>query len=251
MNSDVGEASNTHEQRSEEELIPLVTSVNVACGAHAGDALVMRRTVRLARRSGVAVGAHPGYPDRASFGRSDMTLSARDLRATILMQLEALASIADAERTEMRHVKPHGALYNRAATDPDVAAVVVDAVRSFSSDLVLYALAGSLLFRAAQAAGMRVAAEAFADRTYEPDGSLRSRRLPDALILEPAIAAAQALSIVRDRCVRTRDGHVVAVEAETICIHGDTPGAPGLARAVRAALEDTNVLIGAVEVGPA
>jgi UPF0271 protein len=247
LNSDVGEASDPESERAEEELIRLVTSVNVACGAHAGDASVMARTIRLGRASGAAIGAHPGYPDRAAFGRNEMELSADELAATIVDQLGALATVARAERSELRHVKPHGALYNRAASDPAIAEVVIGAIRSFSDSLVVYALAGSALLRAGESGGLRVASEAFADRTYERDGTLRSRKSSDALIVDPTAAAAQALGIVRDGCVQTHDGATIPVRADTICIHGDTPGAPAIARAVRFALEGAGVTIGAVE----
>jgi 5-oxoprolinase (ATP-hydrolysing) subunit A len=247
LNSDVGESFGEWPLGRDEELIPLVSSVNVACGAHAGDPLVMTRTVRLARGAGVAVGAHPGYPDLQGFGRRDMSLSPEELTATIRFQLGALAGIARAEGCELRHVKPHGALYNRAATDKALATCVAEAVRGFSADLILVALAGSALQRAGASAGLTVAAEAFADRAYERDGTLRSRRLPGALLESPQQAAAQALAIAREGRVGTHDGETIAVQAQTICIHGDTPGAPEIARAVRRSLEAAGVVIQPVE----
>jgi UPF0271 protein len=247
LNSDVGESFGAWSLGRDEELIPLVTSVNVACGAHAGDPVVMRRTVRLAREAGVAIGAHPGYPDLEGFGRRDMTLSPDELTATIVFQLGALAGIARAEGCELTHVKPHGALYNRAAADEPLARVLAEAVRAFSRDLILVALSGSALQRAGEAAGSRVAAEAFADRVYEPDGTLRSRRLEGAMLDTPGAVAAQALSIAKEGRVRTSDGSSIEVTADTICIHGDTPGAPAIARAVRRALEDAGVTIRALE----
>jgi 5-oxoprolinase (ATP-hydrolysing) subunit A len=247
LNSDVGESFGEWSLGRDEELIPLVSSVNVACGAHAGDPLVMTRTVRLARDAGVAVGAHPGYPDLQGFGRRDMSLSADELSATIRFQLGALAGIARTEGCELRHVKPHGALYNRAATDDALATCVAEAVRGFSPDLILVALAGSALQRAGASAGLTVAAEAFADRAYEHDGTLRSRQLPGALLESPQQAAAQALAIAREGRIRTHDGETITVQAQTICIHGDTPGAPEIARTVRRALEGAGVVIQPVE----
>jgi UPF0271 protein len=246
LNSDVGESFGSWSLGRDEELIPLVTSVNVACGAHAGDPLVMRRTVRLARDAGVAVGAHPGYPDLQGFGRREMNLSPDELTATVLYQLGALAGIARAEACELTHVKAHGALYNRAATDEGLAEVLAGAVRSFSGQLILVALAGSALHRAGATVGLRVAAEAFADRAYELDGTLRSRELKGAVLETPQAAVAQALSIAKDHRVRTADGSSIDVNAETICIHGDTPGAPEIARAVRNALEGAGVTVRAL-----
>ncbi len=221
---------------ADEQLIPLVTSVNVACGAHAGDPVTMQRTVRLAKASGVALGAHPGYPDRDGFGRRDLAMSAEELEASLLAQLGALWAFIREADVNLVHVKPHGALYNRAARDPALAATVARGVRRFSADVILVGLAGSALLDAGRAAGLAVAAEAFADRAYEDDGSLRSRALEGSLHEEPRVAAAQALSIARDGIVRSHGGRAVDVRADTICLHGDTPGAPRIAQAVRETL---------------
>jgi UPF0271 protein len=218
------------------DLIPLVTSVNVACGAHAGDPVTMEATVRLAVRHGVTVGAHPGYPDLAGFGRRDLDMTADELAASLVYQVGALAAFARDAGTEVGHVKAHGALYNRAAADPAIAAVVARAVVRVAPDAVLVGLAGSALIDAGRAAGLRVAAEAFADRAYESDGSLRSRRLPGALLATPELAAAQAVAIARKGRVVSWDGAEIAVDADTICLHGDTPGAAAYAHAIRAAL---------------
>lgn len=241
LNADVGESLGAWRLGEDDELVPLVTSVNVACGYHAGDPVTMQRTVRLAARHGVALGAHPGYPDLLGFGRRSMALSADEVEAAVVYQVGALAGFAEAEGITLRHVKPHGALYTDAARDPAVAAAIARAVRRVSADLVLVGLAGSPGLDAARAAGLRVAAEAFADRGYEPDGSLRSRRLDGSLLDEPADAAAQAVSIARDGSVRAVDGSVVEVRADTLCVHGDLPGAAARARAVRAALEAAGV----------
>lgn len=236
LNADMGEGAG-----SEEELIPSLTSVNVACGGHAGDLETMTRTVELARRCEVAVGAHPGYPDREGFGRRELDLSAEELERSIAEQLAALAGVCEAASVEMTHVKAHGALYNRAAVDPELAAVVARAVRRFSPTLRLIGLAGSALLDAGRKQGLEVASEAFADRAYEADGTLRSRAVLGAVHKDPGVAAAQAISIARDHAVRAHDGHLIKIQADTICIHGDTPGAAQIARAVRAALAEAGV----------
>jgi UPF0271 protein len=226
----------------DEALIPLVSSVNIACGDHAGDPATILRTAALAAKHRVAIGAHPGYPDLIGFGRRDLEMTAADLRASVIVQVGAVQAAARVAGTVIRHVKPHGALYNRSARDSVVAATVAGAIREVGRDLILVGLAGSASVAAARAAGLAVAEEAFADRRYEPDGSLRSRLLPDAL-LAPGDAAAQAVSIVRDGCVTASDGTTVAVRADTICIHSDSPGALEIARAVVAALGDAGIRI--------
>jgi UPF0271 protein len=229
----------------DERLIPLVTSVNIACGAHAGDPLTIDRTVRAAVANGVAVGAHPGYPDLVGFGRRDLDMAPDELEASLVYQIGAVAAFARDAGAPLRHVKPHGALYNLAARDPAVAATIARAVARVSSDLVLVGLAGSAMLTAAADVGLASAAEAFADRAYEADGTLRSRRMPGAMIESSELAAAQALAIVRDGRVEAHDGAAVVVRADTICIHGDTPGAAEFAKAIRAALEGAGVTIAA------
>jgi UPF0271 protein len=246
LNADVGESVGPWPMGDDERLIPLVTSVNVACGAHAGDPLTIDRTIRAAVSNGVAVGAHPGYPDLVGFGRRDLDMAPDELEASLVYQIGALAAFARAAGTALRHVKPHGALYNLAAREPAVAATVARAVGRVSADLVLVGLAGSAMLTAAADAGLASAAEAFADRAYEADGRLRSRRLPGAVLASPEVAAAQALSIVRDGCVTSHDGQVVAVRADTICIHGDTPAAAAIAEAIRATLANAGVTIAAL-----
>jgi UPF0271 protein len=246
LNADVGESYGAWTMGADAELLPNVSSANVACGAHAGDPVTMARTVVLARTHGVAVGAHPGYPDRDGFGRRDLDMTAEELEASLLAQLGALWAVCRAHGVDLVHVKPHGALYNRAATDLSLAQGVAQAVRRFSADLVLVGLAGSALLEAGDEAGLTVAAEAFADRAYEPDGTLRSRRQRDAVHHEPQVAAAQAVSIARDGRIRAHDGSEVAVSADTICLHGDTPGAAAIARAARDALKDAGIEVRAL-----
>lgn len=226
--------------------MPHVTSANVACGAHAGDEATMRLTVELARRHGVAVGAHPGYRDPASFGRVALDIPRDELLADLREQLELLRRVAGEAGVTLAHVKAHGALYNQGERDEAVAATIAEAVRSFDDDLALFAPPGSAMARAAGRLGIRVAREGFADRAYEPDGTLRSRRLPASVHTDPAAAADQAVSIAHDRRVRTSDGGWLPLEVDTICVHGDTPGAPAIARAVRAALAAAGVNVRAL-----
>ena len=242
LNADVGESFGAWPMGADEDLIPLVTSVNIACGAHAGDAVTILRTAGLALRHGAAIGAHPGYPDLAGFGRRDLDLTAEELYGSIVVQVGAVIAGARAVGGRVRHVKPHGALYNRAAGDPRVADTIAAAIRDLDPSLVLVGLSASASIAAGRAVGLRVLEEAFADRRYEPDGSLRSRRL-DGALLGPAEAARQAVSIARDRIVLSADGTSLGVRADTICVHGDSPGAVDVARAVRTALETAGVSI--------
>jgi 5-oxoprolinase (ATP-hydrolysing) subunit A len=241
LNSDVGESYGAWRMGDDESLIPLVSSVNIACGAHAGDPQVMERTVELAMRHGAAVGAHPGYPDRDGFGRRDLAMSAAEIEASLIAQLGALAAFVRLAGGRLTHVKPHGALYNRAAHDGELAATICRAVRRFDESLVLVGLAGSPMLDVARGEGLHAAGEAFADRAYEGDGTLRSRRLPGALLKTPEAAAEQALSIATLGSVISHDGTTIRVQADTICIHGDTPNAVEYARQVRRALEHADV----------
>ena len=235
LNADVGELP-----EGDAELIPLVTSVNVAAGFHAGDAATIERTCALAARGGSAIGAHPGYPDREGFGRRPMAMSAADIESMVLYQVAAVAAFARDAGADLRHVKAHGALYNLAAVDGAVADAVARAVRRYSAGLILVGLAGSALIASGRDAGLAVAEEAFADRAYEADGSLRSRALPGAVLDAPEAAAAQALDIVYGR-LTAYDGSPLAIRADTLCVHGDLPGAAARAAAVRAALEQAGV----------
>ena len=220
--------------------MPLVTSASIACGGHAGDAATMRAAVALAHLHGVAVGAHPGFADREHFGRRELRLSAEEIRRLVTSQIGALAAL-----TPLRHVKPHGGLYNLAARDPGVARAVAEAVKEFDPSLVLFGLAGGELLRAGQVAGLRVAGEVFADRAYSPDGSLVPRGTPGALLgIGPAVA--QVLALVGTGKVRATDGSEVAVQTDTVCVHGDGPEAVELARALRDALMAAGVELRAV-----
>jgi UPF0271 protein len=247
LNCDMGELPEMLADCSQEALMKFVTSANVACGGHAGDEEMMRATIEQALRHGVAVGAHPGYEDRENFGRVALKLSADEIRDSVYRQVVALAGIAEKCRAAVVHVKPHGVFYHQAARDAGIARGIAEGVRRWRQDMVMVGLAGSVMLEEFRAAGFRVAAEAFADRRYEKDGSLRARKFRDALLDAPEKAAEQAVRIVEGRGVLTREGTLVAVEAQTICIHGDTPGAARIAEAVRRTLEGAGVGVQALE----
>jgi 5-oxoprolinase (ATP-hydrolysing) subunit A len=246
LNADVGESLGPWPMGDDARLIPLVSSVNIACGFHAGDPLTIERTVRLAVAAGAAIGAHPGYPDLVGFGRRDMDMTAEDLEAAIVYQVGAVATFARAAGSELRHVKAHGALYNRAAVDPAHAETIARAVRRVSPELVLVGLAGSSLLEAGRMAGLVVASEAFPDRAYEADGSLRSRRLPGAVLTDSDLVAERAVAMARDGVVIAVDGTTIELQADTLCLHGDTPGAVEHATAVRAALVAAGIRVAPV-----
>ncbi len=238
LNSDLGEGAS-----NDAAIMPFITSANVACGGHAGDERTMRETIGLALRHGAGVGAHPGYPDRENFGRVPQRLDHTTLVAELHRQLGALDDVARQLGAEVTHVKPHGALYNQAERDADVAGSIVTAVRSWRAQATVFASPGSALERAARDAGLRVALEGFADRAYEPDGTLRSRLLPGAVLSDPALAAAQAVSIVREGGVRASDGTFIALAVDTLCLHGDGPEAAVIAMEVRSRLDAAGISV--------
>src|SRR5215467_1887857 len=264
LNCDLGELPEAIADGTQEAVLRSITSANVACGGHAGDARTMRSTIEQAMRIGVAVGAHPGYPDRANFGRLELDMPLAVLADSIWAQVRALVEIATACGARLAHVKPHGALYNQAVKNRDLASAIANGVaRAIAAgpsgatrisphsgqaghgtgrtvfDVVLVGLAGSQMLEVFRQAGFPVAAEAFADRRYEPDGTLRSRKFDDALIRDPAEAARQALSISQRGIVTAHDGSEVCLDAQTICIHGDTPGSVQIAAAVARTLRDS------------
>jgi UPF0271 protein len=241
LNCDCGESFGPWEMGADAALLPHVTSANVACGAHAGDPDVMRRTVRLARELGVAVGAHPGYPDLQGFGRRALALAPEEIEASVLAQIGALYALARAEGVELAHVKPHGALANQAAVSPATAAAITGAVAAFSRELIFVALAGSAMVAAGMEAGLRVAREAYADRAYAADGTLRSRKLPGAMLHDGERCLTQVRSIVLNGYALTVDGEQVPIAADTICLHGDAPGAAARAASLRDGLREAGV----------
>ena len=241
LNCDMGESFGRWDVGVDAAVMPWVSSANVACGFHAGDPAVLRRTVDLARRHGVAVGAHPGYPDLQGFGRRALDLSPAEVEDAVLYQIGAVYAFARAAEVELAHVKPHGALYNRAARDPTIAAAIARGVARFDRGLILVALAGSQMVAAGRERGLAVAQEAFADRTYEDDGSLRPRGLAGATLHDPAEILQQAIGVARDRMVVTGSGQRMPVAADTLCLHGDTPAAATLARTLREGLSAAGV----------
>lgn len=243
LNADLGEGYGRWRLPDEERLLDLVTSASVACGYHAGDPVVMLDTVSAAGRRGVAVGAHPSYPDLMGFGRRDMDVSPAEVRAYVIYQLGALQAAAAAGATRVRYLKPHGALYNRAARHAPTADAIAEAIRAVDPSLVLLGLSGSELLAAGRRVGIGVAAEAFIDRNYEADGTLTPRSRPDAVLTDAGLCADRALRMVRDHAVIARDGTSVAVHPDSLCVHGDGPAALSLLQAVRQRLEDAGVQI--------
>jgi UPF0271 protein len=221
LNCDFGESFGVYQLGEEEEILRYVTSVNIACGFHAGDPLVMRKTVQMALERKVAIGAHPGFPDLLGFGRRNIAVTSEEAYAYVVYQIGALAAFVKAEGGTMSHVKPHGALYNMAAKDAALAEAIAKAVYDVDPALILYGLAGSELIRAGKKIGLRTASEVFADRTYQQDGSLTPRSDPRALIVDEQEAVQQVLTMVKEKRVRSLQGIDVAIEAETVCIHGD------------------------------
>jgi UPF0271 protein len=250
LNADVGESFGAYTIGADAELMPSITSANVACGFHGGDPAVMRRTVRLAREAGVSVGAHPGLQDLPGFGRREMRVTPQEAEDMVLYQIGALAAIAQSEGVRLRHVKPHGALYNMSVRDGALADAIARAVRAFDPSLVLFALPGSELVRAGEASGLAVAAEGFADRSYEPDGSLTPRSRPGAVIDDAAVVVDRAVRMATVGRVTAADGSEILMRVQTICTHGDTPGAQHLTRAMRAGLLRAGVAVAPVSGTP-
>ena len=247
LNADLGESFGRWTLGDDERLVAHITSANLACGFHAGDFRVMEATVAVCRRAGVAVGAQPGYPDLLNFGRQPLAFDPDEVESLVRYQIGALEAFCRAHGVEMQHVKPHGALYNQAAADPALATAIARATAKFSRDLALYGLASlEPMASAADGARLRFVPEAFADRRYLADGSLQPRSEPGSLLTDPADAAAQAVSIAVDRHLSAADGSQVTLRAESICCHGDTPGAIEIAASVRRALEGAGVTVAAL-----
>ena len=240
FNSDLGEGAGT-----DMAIMPLVTSVNIACGGHAGNENTMRTTVELAMRYKVAIGAHPGYPDRERFGRVPMDIPARELIESVRRQVDSLVGVASRIGARVTHVKAHGALYNQGERDATIARNVIFGVQAATGghDLVIVAPPGSAMLQEASGMGMKVAREGFVDRRYEGDGTLQSRSVAGSVLTNPADAVRQALSFVKDGGVNSVDGRFLKLAVDTLCVHGDTPGAADIARAVRDALAKAKVKV--------
>jgi UPF0271 protein len=243
LNSDVGESFGAYTIGHDAAVLASVTSANVACGFHAGDPGVMRATVAIARQHGVAVGAHPGFPDLVGFGRRELQATPREVEDFVVYQVGALAAVAAVQGVRLQHVKPHGALFNMAVRDASLADAIARGTAAVYRSLIFFGLPGSELIRAGERAGLRTACEVFADRAYEPAGTLVSRRRPDAIVHDPEAVVARVVRMAAERTVVAVDGTVVPLEVDTICVHGDTPGAAHLAARIRQALEAAGVRV--------
>ncbi len=243
LNADVGESYGAYRIGADEDLLKLVSSANIACGWHAGDPLVIARTVELAFRARAGIGAHPGFPDLLGFGRRNLQISPAEAKSYVLYQVGALEAFVRSTGATLQHVKLHGAMYNVVSGDPILAAAVVEAILELDRNLILVGFSGSRFLQIAQERGVRVAHEVFADRAYAPDGTLVPRTSPGALIKDAGTAAARVLRMMTDQLVQASDGKDIHVRADTICIHGDNPEALNFARAVRQALETAGVRI--------
>ena len=236
INCDMGEIPRLLKNNVYSDLMDHVTSINLACGGHAGDVSMMRKLVRIAKRKNVRIGAHPSYPDRENFGRLELEMDPEELLRSICEQVRSLIRVAEEESVSISHIKPHGALYNQAAKDTHLARVIGNAVDRVAPDLDIMCLSGSLMVKILEDMGLKVVQEAFADRTYERDGDLRDRRSDRALITDPQKAADQARSIIEDKKIITFDGSEISLEAQTLCVHSDTPNAIAIAQEVRLVL---------------
>jgi len=243
LNSDLGESFGPWPMGQDAALMDSISSANVACGFHAGDPGAMRATIALAREKGVAIGAHPGFQDLVGFGRREMKATPAEVEDLVLYQVSALAGMASAQGVRLQHVKAHGALYNMACRDRALADAIAKAVAAFDRSLILFGLPNSELLRAGAAAGLSIAAEVFADRAYDPDGSLTSRTTPGSVIHDTSKIVERAIKMVRDKQVIAVDGSTISLKADTICLHGDTPGAADHAKAVRRGLEAAGISV--------
>ena len=241
INSDLGESFGAWSMGDDDAMLDIVTSANVACGFHAGDPAGILRTLKAAAAKNVTIGAHVAYPDKVGFGRRNMDLTSDELTADVIYQIGALQSLAKAAGTSVRYVKPHGALYNTIAHDRRQALAVIAAIRAIDPSLILVALAGSELIELARNEGLQCVAEAFADRAYTPQGTLVSRREPGAVLHDPQLVAQRMLRLVEDGTIEAIDGSRTRIQADSICVHGDSPAAVEMARELRRVLEHANL----------
>lgn len=241
LNCDMGESFGDWTLGCDAEAAPYVTSINAACGFHASDPITMRRTVRLAKRHGVAVGAHPGFRDLVGFGRRAVAATAEEIEADVVYQIGALLGFCRSEGVSLQHVKAHGALYNLAEKDVTVASAIAEAIKAVDPSLYMLCLAGSVMVEAAKRTGLKYVEEAFADRAYTPEGNLVSRKLPGAVIHDVDEVAERVLLMVKEKKVLSIEGTEVPIAAQTVCVHGDTPGAVDMIKKIRARLEAAGV----------
>lgn len=243
LNADLGESFGAYTIGMDSEVLEFITSANIACGFHAGDPMVMEKTVALAKKCGTAPGAHPGYPDLMGFGRRNLKISPAEAKAYIKYQVGALLAFTKAAGVKLQHVKPHGAFYNMAAVDDALATAICEGVKEVDPDLILLGLAGSAHIRAAKAVGLRCASEVFADRGYQDNGTLVPRSQPGAMIHDRDIAIERTVNMVKNGCVETITGNIIPIQADSICVHGDNPDAIGFVRDIRKALEDAGITV--------
>lgn len=241
LNSDIGEGFGSYKMGMDEEIMDHVTSVNLACGWHAGDPLIMDKTVKMAKEKGVAVGAHPGYPDLLGFGRRKMVISPEEARAYMLYQLGALSAFAKANGSSLQHLKLHGGFYNDAANNKELADAVLDGIQEYDKDLIVMILSGSYMAAEARRRGMKVAEEVFADRGYNADGSLVNRKLPGAFVKDPDEAIARVIKMVKEKKVVAVSGEEISINADSICVHGDNPKAIEFVAKIRKSLEEAGI----------
>lgn len=241
INCDLGEGFGIYPMGNDREILEQVSSANIACGFHAGDFMTMRKSVQLCLGAGVAIGAHPGYPDMQGFGRRSIVFTPEEIYSMVIYQAGALKAITESEGGSMRHIKPHGAMYNDAAADPLKASAIAEAVRRCGDDLVLLCLHGSMMEQAAIRAGIPYASEAFADRQYTPLGALVPRNEKGSVIDNPAVCASRALSIASEKRIVTADGTYLHLNADSVCVHGDTPGSVEIAKAIRKTLNNMGI----------
>ncbi len=246
LNCDMGESLGAWRMGNDAEIMPFISSANIACGFHAGDPDVIRKTIDLAAEHGVAVGAHPSYPDIQGFGRRSMKVSPSEVYNLVIYQVSALKGIAEVAGTRLHHVKPHGALYNDAAVNKDLSEAIAEAVKACDAGLVLYGLSGSFLVSAAKEKGLKAANEVFSDRTYEDDGTLTPRSKHNALITNPDAAVGQVSEMIRDGVVTAASGARISIDADTVCIHGDGANAPALAKLISEKLVEAGIEIKAI-----
>ncbi|MBI5584301.1 MAG: 5-oxoprolinase subunit PxpA [Deltaproteobacteria bacterium] len=249
INCDMGESFGAYKIGEDEKIIEYITSANIACGFHAGDPVVMEKTVKLAKDHGVGVGAHPGFPDLLGYGRRMMETCPGEVQQYVLYQVGALAAFCRAHQVAMQHLKPHGALYNLAARDEKTAAEVIGAVQAYDPELILVVLAGSRLAELAEKEGLKIAREVFPDRAYLEDGRLAPRSLPGAVVHDPEQVRRRVVKLIAEGALTSIDGKEVPLQADTLCIHGDTPGAWKLAQTIREALDEAGISVAPLSRG--
>lgn len=246
LNADLGESFGAYTIGMDAEVLKYISSANVACGFHAGDPLVMQKTVALAKENQTAVGAHPGYPDLMGFGRRNMKVKPEEAKAYIKYQVGALLAFTKSCGIKMQHVKPHGAFYNMAAVDDKLATAICEGIYEVDPELIVLGLAGSAHIRCAKAVGLRAASEVFADRGYMDDGTLVPRTMPSAMVHDRELAIARTVRMVKEGCVETISGKIIPIQADSICVHGDNPDAIGFVAKIREALENEGVTISCI-----